>query len=64
MQNSGTWVVTQNGDMMRIQALVVLVICNLLTSQPISHTKEIYDHLVNLDLPIQPMQKIAWKWMH
>ena len=35
---------------MRIQALVVPVICNPLTLQPISHTKETYDHLVNLEL--------------
>ena len=35
---------------MRIQALVVPVICNPLTSQPISHTKETYDHLVELEL--------------
>ena len=40
----------KNGDMMRIQALVVPVICNPLTSQPISHTKETYDHLVELEL--------------
>ena len=40
----------KNGDMMRIQALVVPVICNPLTLQPISHTKETYDHLVNLEL--------------
>ena len=40
----------KNGEMMRIQALVVPVICNPLTSQPISQTKETYDHLVNLEL--------------
>ena len=40
----------KNGDMMRIQALVVQVICNPLTSQPISHTNETYDHLVDLEL--------------
>ena len=34
---------------MRIQALVVPVICNPLTSQPISHTKETYDYLVDLE---------------
>ena len=40
----------KNGDMMRIQALVVPIICNPLTSQPISHTKETYDYLVDLEL--------------
>ena len=40
----------KNGDMMRIQALVVPIICNPLTLQPISHPKETYDHLVYLEL--------------
>ena len=40
----------KNGDTMRIQALIVPVICNPLTSQPISHTKKTYDHLVDLEL--------------
>ena len=40
----------KNGDMMRIQALDVAVICNPITSQPISHMKETYDHLVDLEL--------------
>ena len=40
----------KNGEIMRIQALVVPVICNPLTSQPISYTKETYDHLVDLEL--------------
>ena len=37
-------------EMMRIQALVVPVICNPLTSQPISNTKETYEHLADLEL--------------
>ena len=40
----------KNGEIMKIQALVVPVICNPLTSQPISHTKETYDHLLDLEL--------------
>ena len=39
-----------NGEMMGIQALVVPVICKPLTSQPISYTRETYDHLVDLEL--------------
>ena len=30
------WLLLKNGDKMRIQALVVPVICNPLTSQPLS----------------------------
>ena len=40
----------QDGEMMRIQALVVPVICNPLISQPISNTKETFEHLVDLEL--------------
>ena len=40
----------KNGEMMRIQALVVPVICNPFTSHPISQTKESYDHLVDPEL--------------
>ena len=40
----------KNGEIMKIQALIVPVICNPLTLQPISHTKETYDHLLDLEL--------------
>lgn len=41
---------TKNHGSLRITALVVPVICNPLTIQPISRSQECYDHLVGLEL--------------
>ena len=41
---------TQNDDNILLTALVVLHICNPLTSQPDSHSEECYSHLLGLEL--------------
>ncbi len=41
---------TRDHGTLKIKALVVPFICNPLTSQPINHSKESYDHLSGLDL--------------
>ena len=40
----------KNGDDLKLVALVVPFICNPLTAQPISHSKDRYCHLLGLDL--------------
>ena len=42
--------ITKDGKTLRLPALVVPFICNPLTSQPISQSRESYDHLRGLDL--------------
>ena len=41
---------TEEGDMLRITALVVPLICNPLASQPIDSSAETYEHLIGLKL--------------
>ena len=42
--------VAKDGETLRLTALVVPFICNPLTSQPINHTRNHYDYLLEIDL--------------
>ena len=42
--------VAKDGETLRLTALVVPFICNPLTSQPINHARNHYDHLLEIDL--------------
>ena len=42
--------ITKGGETLKLTALVVPFICNPLTSQPINHARDHYDHLLEIDL--------------
>ena len=42
--------ITKGGEKLKLTALVVPFICNPLTSQPINHARDDYDHLLGIDL--------------
>lgn len=43
-------VLTRDGRTLKLTAVVVPFICSQLASQPISHSRECYDHLLGLEL--------------
>ena len=42
--------ITKGSEKLKLTALVVPFICNPLTSQPINHARDDYDHLLGIDL--------------
>ena len=42
--------ITRDGEALKMTALVVPFICNLLVSQPINYARDHYDHLLGIEL--------------
>ena len=42
--------ITQSGEALKLSALVVPLVCDPMNSQPISHSRDCYEHLLGLIL--------------
>lgn len=55
---------TKDGENLQITALVVPFVCHPLTTQPISHSKECYDHLLGLELADNALLESGYRKNH